>query len=218
MMTSKVLNLLLSIVVVILSAIIAFSANSKKQEDSADLSEMVLNNIMTRASVRSYDSRSVEDWKIEKILKAGMAAPSAHNKQPWAYVVVRDKQRLKELASVLPTAQMTANAAFALVPCGDLTKTMDDEGKDFWIQDVSAMSENALLAAHALGLGAVWTGVYPYKQKVNDVRTVLHLPDNIVPLCVIPMGYPTDEPQPKDKWNQNVAFENQWNNKLTLKQ
>ncbi|MGE0079314.1 MAG: nitroreductase family protein [Bacteroidales bacterium] len=206
MNTSKILNLILAIALVVLSVKMAFYGNGKSLVD--DSAKVTLDNIYTRTSIRAYESKEVEDEKIQQILKAGMAAPTAVNKQPWQFVVVKKKEVLQALAAELPHAKMTANAPFAIVACGDLSKALEGNAAAFWIQDVSAATENILLAAHALGLGAVWTGVYPSDERVKSVQGVLHLPEHVIPLCVIPIGYPAENPMPKDKWKtENIHYD-----------
>lgn len=98
----------------------------------------------------------------------------------------------------------------AVVVCGDLSKALDGEARDMWIEDASAATENLLLAAHALGLGAVWTGVYPVQERMAGVRKALSMPQSIVPLAVVPVGYPAGESTPKDKWNPDNIHYNAW--------
>ena len=152
--------------------------------------------IMTRTSIRAYRDCPVGADTVELLLRAAMAAPSAVNRQPWAFVVVDDRELLRELAG-------------ALVVCGDLSRNPGASG-DWWVMDASAASENLLLAAHALGLGAVWTGVYPRGERVEAVRRVLGLPADVVPLNLIPVGYPADNPAPKQKWNPANVRYNGW--------
>lgn len=207
--TSKVLNLVLAVALVVLSVKITFFDKDKTGETlQADSSSVIIDNIMTRTSVRSYTDKSVEDEKIELILKAGMAAPTARNKQPWVFIVVNDKELLTQMADSLPYAKMAAQASVAIVACGDLSKALEGDAAAYWIQDVSAATENILLAAHGLGLGAVWTGVYPIKERMNTVCRILNLPENIVPLNVIPVGYPKENPVPKDKWKKENVYYN----------
>lgn len=175
--------------------------------------EPVLECIATRTSIRSFTDQPVEESHIEKILRAGMAAPTAVNKQPWAFVVVKDKVLLQTLADSLPNAKMTAQAAFAIVACGDMSKALEGQAREFWVQDVSAATENMLLAAHSLGLGAVWTGAYPDMQRAATIRKILQIPSHIIPLNVIPMGYPADSPTPKDKWKPENVHYNTWGGK-----
>ena len=205
MNTSKVLNLLLAIVLVILCIKIAFDTN---ESPSPSDSPSILDVIATRTSVRAYQQQAVEEEKVEQLLRAAMAAPSAVNKQPWAFIVVREKETLEKLAATLPYAKMTAEAPLAIVVFGDLTKALEGEAADYWIQDASAATENLLLAAHGLGLGAVWTGLYPIPDRVESVQQILRLPQYIVPLNVIPIGYPAETPAIKDKWKPgNIHYE-----------
>ncbi len=175
---------------------------------AADSASIVMHNILTRTSIRSYTSDSVEAEKVDQILHAGMAAPTAANKQPWHFVTVTDTAVLKRLSEAHPYAKMIGQAPLAIVVCGDLSKALDGEAREMWIQDVSAASQNILLAAHSLNLGAVWTGVYPSSERVAAVRTALHLPDHIVPLNVIVIGYPAEHPQAKDKWKEENVSHN----------
>ena len=136
-------------------------------------------------------------------------APSAMNRQPWAFVVVDDKALLQKFADSLQYAKMAASAPLAVVVCADLTRNPGASG-DWGVMDASAASENLLLAAHAVGLGAVWTGVYPRSERVKAVRTILGLPESVVPLNVIPIGYPAQTPEPKQKWNPGNIRRNGW--------
>ncbi len=178
----------------------------------SDKEMTALETIATRTSVRAYTDQPVAPETIETILRAGMAAPTARNQQPWAFVVVNSKEAMKQLADSLPYAKMLKSAPMAIVVCGDMSKALDGEVRDYWIQDASAATENILLAAHSLGLGAVWTGGYPSMDRVRSIKTVLDLPSHIVPLCVIPMGYPAENPTPKDKWKPENVRVNNWNN------
>ena len=102
---------------------------------------------------------------------------------------------------------MLEQCALAIVVCGNMDKALSGKGQAYWIQDCSAATENILLAAHALGLGAVWTGVYPMDDRVTAVSKAVKLPETIVPLCVIVIGHPAESPTPKDKWKpENVSY------------
>lgn len=158
--------------------------------------KVVLDAIATRTSIRSYTSASVGADTVELLLRAAMAAPSALNRQPWSFVVINDRVHMDSLASQLPYAKMLRQAPLAIVVCGDSSIS-----NKWWIEDCSAASQNLLLAAHAVGLGAVWTGAYPGMERVEAIRKALHLPARIMPLNVIVIGYPADSPQPKQKWD-----------------
>lgn len=168
----------------------------------------VIENILTRTSIRQFSAQPVTDEQVDTLLRCGLAAPSAVNAQPWEYVVVRDRAILDTLAVRYPNTRISANVSVAIVPCGNLNKAFS-AAPDFWIQDVSAATENILLAAHAMGLGAVWTGVYP-TDKVAPVQQLLNLPAHIVPLCIIPVGYPAENPTPKDKYKPELIHNDRW--------
>ncbi len=168
-----------------------FACNAQAPRSDKDA---VLENILTRASVRSFTSKAVEPEKVETMLRSGMAAPTAMNKQAWHFVVVTDKTKLKAIQQY--------ESPLAIVVCGDTMK-----GKDLWIADASLASENILLTAHALGLGAVWTAVYPREETIQNVRKTLQLPDHLIPVNTIIIGYPAADPQVKNKWNpENISY------------
>lgn len=208
---SVVLNIVLAIVVVVLSVRLASDkATVDKSADahqSVNAEQAVLDNIATRTSVRDYEARPVEKEKIEKMLRAAMAAPTAMDKQPWHFVVVDQRNVLDALAGANPYAKMLKKAPLAIVVCGNTDKMIEGGGRDFWIQDASAATENLLLAAHAMGLGAVWTGAYPSEERCISISKVLSLSDNLVPLNMIVVGYPAEQPQPKQKFKEeNVSY------------
>lgn len=191
--------------VLILTMLLLSSCSTKAQKNGSE--QAVLNNIASRVSVRSYLDKPVEEAKIELLLRAGMAAPSAMNKQPWHFVVVTDKQQLAALAKANPYAGMAAKAPLAIVVCGDMNKALSGNACEFWVQDCSAATENILLAANAMGLGAVWTGTYPSEERVKAVSKVLQLPKKLIPLNTIVIGYPDGTNTPKDKWKPaNVSY------------
>lgn len=211
MKTSTILNVALAIALVFLCYKLAVTGGEKTQKQ--ETSEVVLNNILKRTSVRSYLDKSIEEDKIEKLLRAGMAAPTAVNKQPWHFVVVTDKSLLQKLAKANPYAEMVARAPLAIVVCGDMTKALDGNAREFWVQDCSAASENILLAATGLGLGSVWTGTYPSEERCAAVSEVLGLPETLIPLNTIVIGYPDGEVTPKDKWQESSISYNMYDEK-----
>lgn len=171
--------------------------------------EVVLENIHSRKSVRSFvEGKQVPKEDIEILLKAAMAAPTAVNKQPWRFVVINDRTTLDSLATGLPYAKMLPDVSNAIVVCGDKSVTI--EGMAFWQYDCALASANILLAAEAMDLGAVWTAVYPDEKRVTHVRKILQLPENIIPLNLIPIGYPTGEDQAKDKFDSSNIHYNKW--------
>lgn len=207
-MTKYIVIIVLLLVAVVVLTFKAFSSNDK----GCDNSNAVLENIMTRTSIRQYQDQLIEKDKIEIMLKAAMAAPSAVNLQPWRFVVITDKEELKQISDSIRPMQMVQTAPLAIVVCGDMNKTLPDNGRDYWVEDVSASTENLLLAAHGLGLGAVWCGVYPLPERVQYIQRLLDLPSDIVPLNVVAIGYPAESPEPKDKWDRNKVHYEQWGN------
>ena len=183
--------------------------NHEKNKACANKGKAVVENIMTRTSIRAYTNQPISTDTIEILLKAGMAAPTAMNRQPWHFVAINDKAKLAELAGENPRGgRMLKEAPLAIVVCGDMTKTREGKAREFWVQDCSAATENILLAAHALGLGAVWTAGYPAEDRTAPVSEALGLPENVKPLCIIPIGVPAEDPSPKNKWKpENIHWE-----------
>ncbi len=174
------------------------------------MENQAINNIMTRVSVRNFTGEKISDEQIETLLRAGMAAPSAINKQPWAFVVMKDEAILAKLGEALPYSRCSNKPAIAIIPCGDLSKAIPGEMAGFWINDVSAATENILLAAHAMGLGAVWTGLHPDMNRAKMVQEMLGMPEHIIPLCIVPVGIPAENPDVKDKFNTDNIHYNAW--------
>ena len=183
--------------------------NQCKKDCNIMKQQAVIENIQTRVSVRQFTGEKISDEQVQTLLQCAMAAPSAINKQPWAFIVVNDESILAQLGQEFPYSRCDQKPAIAIVPCGDLQKAIPGmEG--FWINDVSAATENILLAAHAMGLGAVWTGVHPNMERVAAAQRVLGLPEHILPLCIIPVGVPAEQPEVKDKWVESNIHYNQW--------
>jgi len=166
--------------------------------------------IFGRKSVRRFSDRPLEREHLITLVRAAMSAPSAMDTRPWAFVVVTDRSKLEALAAGLPYAAMAAQAAAAVVVCGVLSRCRPGSPADYWVQDCSAATENLLVAAEALGLGAVWTGVHPRPERVELVRHLLGLPEDVVPLNLIPLGYPGDDAAPKDKFDNNAVHWERW--------
>ena len=174
------------------------------------MEKTILQTIMSRTSVRAFLSNPVSDETIETLLKAAMAAPSAKNSQPWAFVVIKNRELLEKLGASLPNAKMTATAPAAVVICGTLDKALPGEAREYWIQDCAAATENFLLAVHALGLGAVWTGVHPISERIAILKETLRLPNGVEPFCLIPFGWPAGPVDAKDKWDPAVVHSDVW--------
>ena len=200
--------LLITLALALLTCLITLTMKTGKTAKTPTDNQAALTAIMERTSVRSFTSQTVEAEKIEALLRAGMAAPSAVNKQPWHFIVVTKREQLDALADANPNASFLKQAPLAIVVCGDLSKALPGDAQEYWIQDCSAATENILVAATGLGLGATWTGTYPRKERVEAAKKVLELPDHIIPLNTLVIGYPSGEVTPKDKWSEeNISYE-----------
>ena len=158
-----------------------------------------MNSIFHRTSVRKFLDQAVETEKIDKMMRAAMAAPSAGNQQPWEYYVVTDKTKLEELSATSPYAGFTKEAPLAFVAC-----YRKDCKIPLYAQiDLSASVENVLLEADALGLGAVWIGTAPLEERMEKVKQVLSIPDNLEAFAVIPCGYPVKVNAQQDRYDES---------------
>jgi nitroreductase len=180
----------------------SFAEKEKKMNDAISV-------IHSRRSVRNFTGQAVSMGLLDKIVRAGMAAPSAVNMQPWSFVVVTYRQTLDMLNDGLPYAKMLEKAGAAIIVCAIPEKAYDGL-KEFAVIDSTLAGENILLAAEALGLGAVWTAAYPYEDRMNVVRKVLGIPTNIIPLNVIPIGYPVGVDKPKNKYKPEYIHWQRW--------
>ncbi len=166
--------------------------------------------IHTRKSVREFKQESIPNEHLEDMVRAGMAAPSANNHQPWEFIIVTDKYIKGFLAERLPYAKMLKDAAAGIVVCGKPGDAFNEPEGSLWVQDCSAATLNILLAAEALGYGAVWTAVYPASDRINTVKDILALPKGILPLSVIPVGIPIGNELPKDKYVKEKIHWDKW--------
>ena len=162
--------------------------------------------IMTRRSIRKYSDKPVSDETVTKLLEAAMAAPSAHNRQPWHFIVIRDRVTMNKIPEYHQYSKMLTQAAVCIVVCGDNTV----QETDFWIHDCSAATENILIATNALGLGAVWLGVHPSKQLIEDTRNLLGIPSHVTPLGIVSVGYPEEQKPPRENYNPERVHRNRW--------
>ncbi len=165
--------------------------------------------IFGRRSIRVYGPGDISEESVTRLLEAAMAAPSAMTKDPWRFIVVRDRQTLAHLASVLPGGKMLSTAALAVIVCGDLDAAFERQ-LSFLLQDCSAAIENLLLAAHALGLGACWVGVHPTEDSVQRVKQLFALPTPIVPVAAIALGHPGEQPGCRTRFNRDHVHREKW--------
>jgi len=163
--------------------------------------------IFERRSIRKYKEKKVELEKIEKLLEAAAAAPSASNKQPWHFVVIKDRKRLNQLAEIHPYAKMLKEAPLAIAVCADLNK---QRYQGFWVQDCSAATQNILLEAVSLELGAVWIGCHPVENREKAVSEYLEVPDDFKTLSLISIGYPAEEKGRRDRLSEDIIHYEKW--------
>lgn len=170
-----------------------------------------MKNILARRSIRRYTDKPVPQELIEQILRAGMAAPSAQDQYCWRFIVINDKKILKSIPKIQPYANMLNHAQTAIAVCGDL-RNLQERPKRFWVQDCSAATENMLIAIEALGLGGVWIGIYPIEDRVEGMKKLLKLPDGVVTLSVIALGYKAENKKPIDRYDADKVYWNAWGN------
>jgi nitroreductase len=167
----------------------------------------VLEAIFTRRSIRKFTGEPVTDQELETILRAGFQAPSAHNYQPWEFIVLRDKINMGKIAKVHTYAKMLTHAEACIIVCGDKIKqTMTG----FLVEDCSAAIQNILLAAHGIGLGAVWCGLYPVPHLTQEVERVCSLPDHIVPIGMVVIGHKGEEKKIEDRYDSAKLHYELW--------
>lgn len=165
--------------------------------------------LFARRSVRNYTDEPVSDELVQDLLEAAMAAPSACAKDPWRFVVVRDRSRLATIAAGLPNGPMLANAAVGIVVCGDIDAAHGNL-ESYMLQDCSAAIENLLLAVSMLGLGACWLGVHPKEDRMTVLTDILGLPPNIVPVCTVAIGHPAKTPTARTRFNHDYVHQEEW--------
>jgi nitroreductase len=166
--------------------------------------------IFKRRSIRKYKDIPVEQDKIEAMLQAAMAAPSAGNRQPWHFVVVTDRASLDKIAEIHPYAKMLNEATLCICVCGEPASSLGNEQRKYWVQDCSAAMQNLLLAAASLDLGSVWLGLHPNPQREEEVRAFLNLPPNITPLGLAAIGYPDEEKPGQTRYAQDKVHYHQF--------
>lgn len=165
--------------------------------------------IFGRRSIRAYSAAPVSEAAVQTLLEAAMAAPSAAGKDPWRFVVIRNRQKLGEIAAALPNGPMIAKAALGIVVCGELPAAHDQQ-ISYLLQDCAAAIENLLLSAHILGLGACWLGVHPREQRIDSLKQILGLPPAIIPVACISIGGPGETKEARTRFRRDYVHLEQW--------
>lgn len=166
----------------------------------------VLDAIFARRSVRKYQQTALSEAQIDTLLRAAQAAPSTVDNRDWYFMVLRERKNLDIIIDLKAGgADMLKEAPLAIMVCGDLNLAYKSR-PDYWIQDCSAATQNILLAATGMGLGSVWLGVYPNMERVEALQKAFQLPDHLVPLCVVAVGYPAEEKQPNARYEAEKVY------------
>jgi nitroreductase len=166
-----------------------------------------LNCIFSRRSIRKYLDKAVPGEMLDDLLQAAMAAPSAVAKDPWHFIVVQDRETLNKIADILPSGKMLRQATAAFIVCGDINKA-NIQAESYLLQDLSAAAENILIAANILELGTCWLGIHPREDRLSGIRQLFELPDNIIPMCGIAIGWPAEKPEARTRYrNERVHIE-----------
>jgi nitroreductase len=163
--------------------------------------------LMTRRSIRSYTDEPVSDADTETLMRAAMAAPSAGNEQPWHFVLVRDREAMNRIMDVHPYSGMLDHAPLCIAVCAEIAL---ERFEGYWVQDTSAATLNVLLAAHAIGLGAVWLGVHPIESRETGLKRILNLPEGVECLSLIAVGHPAERPEPADRYDAGRVHAEGW--------
>ena len=164
----------------------------------------IIDIILSRRSVRSFTDQPVDHETLVLLLKAAMSAPTACNSQPWEFVVVTEPEVLAHIRDKFLFARY--NAPAAIVVCGNIKIAHNSVGRDHWVQDCSAATENILIAAAGLGLGAVWIGVHPYPSKIKPLAKVLGIPEHVTPLSMVYVGHPAEKKEPRTQYDEHRIY------------
>ncbi|MBR1799498.1 MAG: nitroreductase family protein [Bacteroidales bacterium] len=206
--------------VILLAAVAMLAAGCCKQSEPTDNASVVMQTILNRKSVRSYTGDTIAADVMQQLLKAAMAAPSGRDIRPWSIVVLTDKSQYSTVFEGNFNMQKFMESGAVVILCADTTfEAPSRDNPDgpairqvnhLWRDDMGAVTENLLLAVEAYGLGACWTACYPYEDRMAPIRTSLGLPPTVVPYAVVPIGVPTTDNQPKDKWDASRVHYEKW--------
>ena len=163
--------------------------------------------LTTRRSIRAFTSRPVSLELVRELIRAAMHAPSAGNEQPWHFLILTSREILDRIPDFHPYAGMLAEAPVAVLVCGD---PRQEKHPGMWVQDLSAATQNLLLAAHAKGLGAVWVGVHPRVDRVLALRKLIDLPEEVIPFALVPLGHPAEKAEAEDRYRPELIHLNAW--------
>ena len=163
--------------------------------------------ILTRRSDRNYTNQKISEDQVNILLQAAMQAPSAHNYQPWHFIIIRDKKILNVIPKFHPYSKMLKQANLAITVCGDQSI---ESSIEYNALNCAAATENILLSAHALGIGAVWLGIYPREERITGLRRLLKIPDHVTPISLISLGYPAEQVTNERRFKNNHIHQETW--------
>lgn len=167
----------------------------------------IIQGILTRRSIRKYTGEPVSEENLKTILQAAFSAPTAHNYQPWHFIIVREKENLEKIATFHPYAKMLPQAGCGVIVCGDKEK----QGRTgFLVEDCAAAIQNMLLAAHGIGLGGVWCGLYPVEELTEGVSELINLPEGIIPVGLVVIGHKAEDKEAIDRFDEAKIHRERW--------
>ena len=166
-----------------------------------------LDNLLSRRSTRRFTPEPIAAQEVETLLRAGMAAPSAGNSQPWHFITITDRAVLNQLPDIQPHCRQMLLAPLAILVCADVTV---EKHEGFWVQDCAVAAQNILLAAHAQGLGGSWCGLYPRTPWCEGVARLLNLPHHVQPLCLLAIGHPDEDKTPSERFRRERIHDERW--------
>ena len=164
----------------------------------------IIDTIMSRRSIRQFTPDPVDEQTLILLLKAAMSAPTACNSQPWEFIVVTEPDRLAQIRDKFLFARY--NAPAAIVVCGNLRIANNSAARDHWVMDCSAATENILIAAAGIGLGAVWIGVHPYRSRIKILGELLAIPEAVAPLSMVYVGHPAERKEPRTQYDERRVY------------
>lgn len=165
--------------------------------------------LLERRSIRMFAPGDVDDATVNAMLEAAMSAPSAVAKDPWRFIVVRQRKTLDQLADALPNGPFLSTAALGIAVCGDLTVAHDRQ-ISYLLQDCAAAIQNLLLAGHLLGLGCCWLGVHPREARTRAVREILAVPPAVIPVACIAIGRPGETKEARTRYRAEYVHRERW--------
>jgi nitroreductase len=167
----------------------------------------LLEGLLTRRSIRKYQPGAIKQTDVDRILEAAMHAPSAHNHQPWHFIIIDERTLLMAIRAMHPYADMLKDAAMAILVCGDRSI---DNNTGYLVQDCAAATQNILLAAHGLNLGAVWIGIYPREERLTEITHLLELPEHILPVSIVSLGIAAEQKTTSGRFKRERIHSNKW--------